>query len=334
MSRETPPSDPGTLPEPTAIDKAIRGWLGACDGGHTCIRPSGISQDKGQNPTWVIDTHQKCIARGAEADRYLALSYVWPENAGCAQQTGPQHLQLDRARLVHFQASQSLHNPSSPLPKVIQDAIELTGMIGERYLWVDRFCIVQDGDDTASEVMRMDQIYSNAYLTIIAAGTDGLSFQPISPHPDTAPSQGHTQETARRLVNAQIRQHYEKLSGSKWATRGWTYQEQILSTRSVVFFDAEVFWECDCSVWDGRLLRPDNDGAPTQEAAEMGRRLSQTTWPDFSLYVDLVCLYNHRNFSYQQDALAAISGILNVLGPVFPGGFVSGLPSMFLDHAL
>jgi hypothetical protein len=52
------------------------------------------------------------------------------------------------------------------------------------------------------------------------------------------------------------------------------------------------------------------------------------------LYLDLVCPYNGRDFSYPQDALNGIMGILNALSSSFPGGFVSGLPRVFLDHAL
>ncbi|KAK0724590.1 hypothetical protein B0H67DRAFT_568256 [Lasiosphaeris hirsuta] len=32
------------------------------------------------------------------------------------------------------------------LPKVVADAIHLTGLLGYWYIWVDRFCIIQDND--------------------------------------------------------------------------------------------------------------------------------------------------------------------------------------------
>lgn len=53
-------------------------------------------------------------------------------------------------------------------------------LLGERYLWVDALCIVQD--DNASKqsmIERMHVIYQNAFLTLfVATGTDanaGLS---------------------------------------------------------------------------------------------------------------------------------------------------------------
>jgi hypothetical protein len=87
-------------------------------------------------------------------------------------------------------------------------------------------------------------------------------------------------------------------------------------------------------VWDDHKLSPENDEPSTTVASEMGRLLAALQGPDFSLYIDLVCLYNHRDFSYQQDGLVAISGIFNILSPVYPDRFVCGLPNMFIDCAL
>jgi hypothetical protein len=102
-------------------------------------------------------------------------------------------------------------------------------MIGERYLWVELICIVQDGGGAASEVMRMDQIYSDAYLTIISAGINGLLMPSTLARLDAQcvtgacdkgkPKQG---DECCASINDQIEMHYKKLSASKWATRDWT----------------------------------------------------------------------------------------------------------------
>jgi hypothetical protein len=34
------------------------------------------------------------------------------------------------------------------------------------------------------------------------------------------------------------------ISNSEWATRGWTYQEGVLSNRRLVFPKQQVYWEC------------------------------------------------------------------------------------------
>ena len=61
-------------------------------------------------------------------------------------------------------------NGDIEIPKTIRHAIELVGLLGERYLWVDRLCICQDDEETkASQIDIMGDIYGNALVTIIAA---------------------------------------------------------------------------------------------------------------------------------------------------------------------
>lgn len=70
--------------------------------------------------------------------RYMALSYVW----GDPKEMGSRRWLMKTA---HVNESQ-LHNglDLDLLPKTITDAMALVSKIGERYLWVDALCIVQD----------------------------------------------------------------------------------------------------------------------------------------------------------------------------------------------
>ena len=46
----------------------------------------------------------------------------------------------------------------------------LARMIGERYLWVDALCLVQDDEPEMQKATdRMDEIYQGAVFTIVAA---------------------------------------------------------------------------------------------------------------------------------------------------------------------
>lgn len=103
----------------------------------------------------------------------------------------------------------------------------------------------------------MNEIYSGAHVTLIAAGEDGLFSQEYDSDP-TDPSKAHS--VAKELSVAQC---YETLSKSKWASRGWTFQEHILSRRSAVFLGIDsssgtdlVFWDCETSLWDGKRFMP------------------------------------------------------------------------------
>jgi hypothetical protein len=59
------------------------------------------------------------------------------------------------------------------LSQTLQDAIEITRLLGFQYLWVDSMCMIQDDDnDWLQEANAMGAIYENAYCTL--AATDGI----------------------------------------------------------------------------------------------------------------------------------------------------------------
>lgn len=144
---------------------------------------------------------------------------------------------------------------------VIKHAIAFTDSIGEEYLWVDRLCIVQNdlGDGgTLSKVAKMDKIYSGAYLTIVAAAPNklykkGISIQwpEVTLESDVESLHNRSSRSATEAVIERdslsltvldeeevletMNKRYYMLARSRWATRGWTYQEQILCRRAVVF---------------------------------------------------------------------------------------------------
>ncbi len=164
--------------------KQVRKWMDTCDKLHkdTCV-PKVIPQWPPEDvPRWLVDTQQQCIVPGLSVHRYLALSYVWPETRASPHSSVdavPRSLLLDNANLTDFQMPGFLGGKhiARQIPMVIRHAEELCRALGERYLWVDRICIVQNdvGDGgTLSQVAKMDKIYAGAYLTIIAAGTEEM----------------------------------------------------------------------------------------------------------------------------------------------------------------
>jgi Heterokaryon incompatibility protein (HET) len=62
------------------------------------------------------------------------------------------------------------------LPKTVQHAIELVKALGERFLWIDALCLIQN--DTVAMwrgIEAMDLIYEKAALCIIAASGDNAN---------------------------------------------------------------------------------------------------------------------------------------------------------------
>jgi hypothetical protein len=55
------------------------------------------------------------------------------------------------------------------MPRTIRHSIMLTHALGLKYLWVDKFCIVQDDFIAKSHQLAvMASIYNNAYITFAA----------------------------------------------------------------------------------------------------------------------------------------------------------------------
>lgn len=110
----------------------ITGWLKHCEKAHKQCHRIAESSKPTRN-FFVIDVKAKAVVSAPEYCRYLALSYVWGENA--------LQLQLTEDNFEVFTRKDSLQEQY--LTPTIRDAIDLTRKLGERYLWVDALCILQ-----------------------------------------------------------------------------------------------------------------------------------------------------------------------------------------------
>lgn len=161
----------------------------------------------------VIDVNQQCVASLPGHAKFVALSYVW----GVSQDD---QLQLSTGNLAELEKSGSLARHSLPL--TIEDSMEVCRRVGQRYLWIDRLCILQDGNSghKTKQLDQMSIIYQRASFTIVAAagedtyhGLPGVSTprkanQMIIPFRNFA-------------VVERIPSFYKLVERSKWYTRGW-----------------------------------------------------------------------------------------------------------------
>lgn len=342
----------------------LEGWIQRCNTNHSdnCQVDPIAGRLPHHIPDWVVDTEDGCIIRGCSVQRYAALSYVWTpaaKDGGAGGTEAEDRLVLQKDNLPDFCRRGFLRSRVlRRMPVVIQDAINFVQLSGFRYLWVDSLCIVQHEETTRDRVGLMNEIYSGAYFTIIAA-TSSTGLYGSKNHDDENLSPSYAwMQPARYLHN--------KLLCSHWASRGWTFQEHLLSKRSIVFLDDVCFWDCEHEVqWPGSSMHEDTDSSvqmdafcharqptstnynPFERAAldRVDRKLfssgesqdsaSLSTIPDFGFYIELVCRYNNRDLTYDQDVLPAFSGVLEaLLTRGFRGGFICGLPALLLDSAL
>lgn len=125
----------------------------------------------------LIDLEIGCIRRAPLHTRYLTLSYVWGQLPMFKTQKSNYHALMTENGLTNIRPY---------LPRTINDAIDLVGSLGERYLWIDSLCLIQDDEqDVKLGIELMNSIYEGSFLTIVAgsgidanAGLLGFNAKP------------------------------------------------------------------------------------------------------------------------------------------------------------
>ena len=199
----------------------VREWLELCRTSHgNACRRQAIHEPISRSFRLINCTKEPLVVEDHNwGITYAALSYVWG--------TGPEDI-ID-------------------WPKTIIDAVEVTRKLGLQYLWVDRLCINQS-DEAEKDylISRMTTIYEEADFTIVAAagsgashGLPGVRSTPRIPQPKYYLDSGS-------LLLSILRDPRRDILESQYWTRGWTYQEGVLSNRRIVFTESQVYWECRC----------------------------------------------------------------------------------------
>ncbi|KAF2176466.1 HET-domain-containing protein [Zopfia rhizophila CBS 207.26] len=222
------------------------------------------------------------------------------------------------------------------LPETIRDAMRLVQSLGERYLWVDRFCIIQDDfEHKRAQIDMMGSIYANSYCTIIAAdGKD--SHQGLRGIGSGSTARDYKQHILGFQQNRCVVLGDTRLAERKsvWNRRGWTYQEKIMSPRALIFLDNRVSWRCQRCLWREDMTA-EPEGAVRPEVGQMFNEiLIPYRWPNLVQWINIISSYNGRNLTYESDRLSALAGVESILRPSFPGGFCNGLPEFFFDAAI
>lgn len=289
----------------------LREWVLHCDRNHRCCQP--INSCAMWTPTFVIsliDCYRLVVKKHDKGDRYAALSYVWGATPAPSPLSAP--LQLEQ------------------LPKTIQDAIFVATSIGIRYLWVDRYCISQEGQTKHEQISHMGQIYSQAEVTIVALkgdpsfGLPGVNGTLRRPQP-RARVGNHT------LASTLSAPKYE-IESSVWNKRGWTFQEAFLSRRLLFFTDEQMYFQCrevDCceSIDTDTILCRSASQIQKEKLEKLWRSGWESIWKGGQAYCnnllsectfstesiwDLIAQYSKKDLTFSGDYLNAFLGILRM----------------------
>lgn len=179
--------------------------------------------------------------------------------------------------------------------------------LGVRYLWVDRYCISESHKHAL--IRSMHRIYHESQFTIVAAagcgpeyGLPGVSSTPRSA---TTSMDRPIRVGARQLsyihdIGSHLKRSAQQTADSRWAKRGWTLQEGILSKRLCIFLNDQVHLENNVEAQSERV-------SPC-ERTQLGPKLTYMSPSDYWQTVSAFC---SRDLSYPEDTLNAMSGILS-----------------------
>jgi hypothetical protein len=293
-----------------------------------------------------------CIATFTESPlsdiRYIALSYVW----------GSLHYQTTRLlkdNVLEYATEGSLM--TKLVPHTIKDAMELTKLLGFRYLWVDALCIIQD--DTADQkiqINNMHGIYKTAFVTIVAssgqhsdAGLPGLRpgtrfYKQLEATVIEATAQDPGLSLMTNVKNipqtwgSSYMAGYGDIEASGWYRRAWTMQEKALSRRTITFSDEQISWDCPCaSFWEEAFFEVRNlrcrsiTSTSYQDLTLSSLARNKSPW---NLYRSLVSHYSQCNLSYPGDYNDAFAAVVEMLTDVTGEQFLWGLPCSRFELAL
>ncbi|PTB62784.1 HET-domain-containing protein [Trichoderma citrinoviride] len=323
----------------------VKGWVNHCAEwhGHECLDTTPWQTlDYGVSFIRMVSLNDCKLIETSCPPPYVALSYVW----GSAPV-----FKTTQSNISDLMQHQGL--PVSSLPKSIRDAMTLAQELGFEYIWIDSLCIIQDsGDDKVQQLRMMDSIYSRASLTIVAAAGSHANAGILGLQPGTRSRKQHIVQVSDDLALVALHPDTQRsAAATTWYTRGWTYQELLLSKRCLYSFpDGSVSFQCSRAVWgedyyaetphlkrcapmlDISLNRSWSHLGSVRERGAPTVHVKDT--PYLHEYSRLVEAYTGRNMSYASDRLAGISGVLDVLQREFGLYFLHGLPEVLIHMAL
>ena len=286
-----------------------------------------------------IDVENRCVTSEFGQDpkfgvniKFVAFSYVW---GGSSVSQDNALLKSNRSEI---EAAGGLKE--GKVPQAIEDAITICKQLKQRYLWVDRFCIIQnneDGGEKQRQIDAMGDIYSSAEFTIIHASGESLQCPILG-----VSREGNVLQFKSVIAGLEFTNAYPDpgafLKRSKWETRGWTYQEAILSPRKLVFTSFEVWFECNDP--DDPFRREDQYSTQSKDQYSRYGKVAPfrvNLFPkrevcDFANFVHHLESYTARSLTNQSNILNAFTGIL---ASVYKDKrSFHGLPKANLDLAL
>ncbi len=206
---------------------------------------------------------------------------------------------------------------------------------------MDSFCIVQGDDKHKSEqIHAMNCIYGNSLFTIIAISSRDANTCLPGVRPNTRPLRYISIDEKRALVAT--KNHLGSvLRTSTYETRGWKFQERLLSHRCLYVSDWQYFFSCltETCFEDGppdEPLEEDYDphhASPNcliRRLADLGGRMPAQM--AFRIYAEIIENFSARSLKSPFDTVNAIAGINAVVVGSLGGLLCCGSPGALIEQ--
>ncbi|KAK4228747.1 heterokaryon incompatibility protein-domain-containing protein [Podospora fimiseda] len=303
------------LMDQTVDYEVIKEWIKECCSKHENERCGSFEPHEGNiKGMRVIDVETRYVVPFLGGEDYAALSYVWGYVEG--------------KPLVPPGKDGKL---PEEIPKTIEDAIEVTKGLGVKWLWVDQFCIDQeDMTQKMGQIAVMDRIYSCAWVTIVAAvcGTNSWYGLPGTERTKRVKQPRFKDDGIELVLGG--RKGYFTVTGSKWFSRGWTFQEGLFSRRRVIFTDEQVLWECNMMSRMESVVTPRVEGRQIEGELIFDGGVFRGGGDRLDLWRQVVS-YRERKLTFGGDVLNAMMGVFSAFSRkskrvVFPVRQFFGVP--------
>ncbi|KAM7208241.1 Heterokaryon incompatibility protein (HET) domain containing protein [Naviculisporaceae sp. PSN 640] len=272
---------------------------------------------------------------------YAALSYCWGK--GLPLNTTKQNISRHREGIR-----------LSLLPATLKESVLLARSLGFQYLWIDSLCIIQDDEqDWATQAAQMTYIYQGCSLNIAIADSPNCDSGIVPALEDVTVRVGtigrtglkHSTRHDLRIVAPGHAHGGDPLDLGVLSSRGWTFQETLVSTSTLLVTRKGLSWSC-CSgmchqtdwalrqhnttlksLWSDSITRgydPSATPRPDQLTDNtMGR--TEDKVPHWELWHRWVPWYSDRALTKLSDKLPAVAGLATHLAGSLGWTYAAGL---------
>ncbi|KAH8590353.1 heterokaryon incompatibility protein-domain-containing protein [Bisporella sp. PMI_857] len=315
----------------------LRKWLENCGQHHNCSQREQYWSTRKQCdnpeqywPTVIFagnpDLKKLKLQKLEKGQDYIVLSHCWG--------TPPDLKGRQKRKTEGFSYDD--------LPKIFQDAVQVTRELGIKYLWIDALCIVQnDKEEWKKEGKHMENVFASAYCTIAASSSPswehGFLERKLSPQYFQVYFGANGRYGRNVYVCDNTNDFSNDVDEGSLSGRAWVLQERMLSRRTIHFSENQTYWECGngviCENFTQLTCPPERkqyvlDSNFPQQLKKSG----YDSMADFFQF--LFKRYTECGITVKSDRKVAISGLIQRIESTFKTEARYGIFSYFLSKLL